>query len=261
MTGEIAIVGLGPGPAAWLTPEANEALAAATDVVGYIPYVARVPNRPGLARHASDNRVERDRARHAFALALEGRRVAVVSGGDPGIFAMAAAIFEVLDVDPAYRAVPVRVVPGLSAMQAAAARLGAPLGHDFCVLSLSDNLKPWPVVLRRLAAAVEGDFVVAIYNPASAARPRQLADAFDHLRAAKSAATPVAFARAIGRPEEGLHVTTLGEADAALADMSTLVIVGSSETRLVEGQGGRRWMLTPRSYGGATHPPLEGPPR
>ncbi len=261
MTGEIAIVGLGPGPAAWLTPEAGEVLAAATDLVGYFPYVARVPERPGLARHATDNRVERDRARHAFALALEGRRVAVVSGGDPGIFAMAAAIFEALEAEPAFRAVPVRVVPGLSAMQAAAARLGAPLGHDFCVLSLSDNLKPWPIVLRRLAAAVEGDFVIAIYNPASTARPTQLTEAFDHLRAGKSAATPVAFARAIGRPDERLHVTTLGEADAALADMSTLVIVGSSETRLVEGQGGRRWMLTPRSYGGAPRPLPEGPPR
>ena len=250
--GEIAVIGLGPGPMAWLTPEAGAVLAEATDLVGYIPYVARVPERPGLARHSSDNRVERDRARHAFALALEGRRVAVVSGGDPGIFAMAAAIFETLDAEPVFRSVPVRVVPGLSAMQAAAARLGAPLGHDFCVLSLSDNLKPWWVVLRRLTAAVEGDFVVAIYNPASAARPAQLADAFDHLRVGKHAATPVAFARAIGRPDEALHLTTLGEADAALADMSTLVIVGSSETRLVEGQGGRRWMLTPRSYGGAS---------
>ena len=232
--------------------------------MGYIPYVSRVPERPGLARHASDNRVERDRARHAFALALEGRRVAVVSGGDPGIYAMAAAIFEALEAEPAFRAVPVRVVPGLSAMQAAAARLGAPLGHDFCVLSLSDNLKPWPIVLRRLAAAAAGDFVIAIYNPASKARPARLAEAFDHLRARKSAATPVAFARAIGRPDEGLHLTTLGEADAALADMSTLVIVGSSETRLVEGQGGRRWMLTPRSYGGAMaalDPRPDGPPR
>ena len=264
MTGEIAVVGLGPGPAAWLMPEAHEALAQATDLVGYIPYVSRVPERPGLARHASDNRAERDRARHAFALALEGRRVAVVSGGDPGIYAMAAAIFEALEAEPAFRAVPVRVVPGLSAMQAAAARLGAPLGHDFCVLSLSDNLKPWPIVLRRLAAAAAGDFVITIYNPASKARPARLAEAFDHLRARKSAATPVAFARAIGRPDEGLHLTTLGEADAALADMSTLVIVGSSETRLVEGEGGRRWMLTPRSYGGAMaalDPRPDGPPR
>jgi precorrin-3B C17-methyltransferase len=247
--GEIAVVGLGPGPAGWLVPEAAEALDLATDLVGYIPYVARVPERPGLLRHASDNRVEIDRARHAFQLALEGRRVAVVSGGDPGVFAMAAAVFEALESDPACRAVPVRVVPGLSAMQAAAARLGAPLGHDFCAISLSPNLKPWAVVLRRLQAAAEGDFVMALYNPASRARPLQIGQAFDHLRGLKAAATPVAFARAVGRPDERLHLTTLGEAAPALVDMATLVIVGSSETRLVAGQGGRRWMLTPRSYG------------
>ncbi len=251
--GEIAIVGLGPGPAAWLTPEADDRSRGRRPTSWATSPMWRA-YRSGRAstRHASDNRVERDRARHAFTLALEGRRVAVVSGGDPGIFAMAAAIFETLDAEPALRTVPVRVVPGLSAMQAAAARLGAPLGHDFCVLSLSDNLKPWPVVLRRLSAAVDGDFVIAIYNPMSKARPAQLGDAFDHLRARKHIATPVAFARAIGRPDERLHLTTLGEADPALADMATLVIVGSSETRLVEGQGGRRWMLTPRSYGGVT---------
>ncbi len=262
--GEIAVVGLGPGPAGWLVPEAAEALNTATDLVGYTAYVARVPERPGLLRHASDNRVEIDRARHAFRLALGGRRVAVVSGGDPGVFAMAAAVFEALESDPACRAVPVRVVPGLSAMQAAAARLGAPLGHDFCAISLSHNLKPWDVVLRRLKAAAEGDFVMALYNPASQARPLQIGQALDHLRRLKGASTPVAFARAVGRPDERLHLTTLGEADPGLVDMATLVIVGSSETRLVEGQGGRRWMLTPRSYGFApsTDPRFsEGVPR
>lgn len=247
--GEVAVVGLGPGPAGWLVSEAAEALDNATDLVGYVPYVARVPERSGLLRHASDNRLEIDRARHAFRLALEGRRVAVVSGGDPGIFAMAAAVFEALESDPACRVVPVRVIPGLSAMQAAAARLGAPLGHDFCAISLSPNLKPWAIVLRRLRAAAEGDFVMALYNPASRARPLQIGQAFDHLRGLKAAATPVAFARAVGRPDEHLHLTTLGEADPALVDMATLVIVGSSETRLVAGQGGRRWMLTPRRYG------------
>ena len=148
MTGGLTIVGLGPGPAAWLTPEAEAALAAATDVVGYAPYVGRVPERAGLVRHPSDNRVERDRARHAFGLAADGRCVAVVSGGDPGVFAMAAAVFEALEAEPAWRSVPVKVLPGITAMQAAAARLGAPLGHDFCAISLSDNLKPWEVVLR-----------------------------------------------------------------------------------------------------------------
>ncbi len=256
--GTLTVVGLGPGPDAWLLPEAAAALAAATDLVGYIAYVARVPERPGLARHASDNRVELDRARHAFTLAAAGRHVAVVSGGDPGIFAMAAAVFEALDAEPAFRAVPLRVVPGLSAMQAAAARLGAPLGHDFCAISLSDNLKPWDVVLRRLTAAAAGDFVVALYNPASAARPTRLGEAFDHLRGLKAAATPVAFARAVGRPDERIHLTTLGGADPGLVDMATLVIVGSSETRWVEGRDGARWMLTPRSYG-ASQP--EGSPR
>lgn len=250
-SGTLAVVGLGPGPAGWLLPEAADVLAGATDLVGYIPYVARVPERPGLARHASDNRVETERARHAFALALAGRRVAVVSGGDPGVFAMAAAVVEALDAEPAFRAVPLRIVPGLSAMMAAAARLGAPLGHDFCAISLSDNLKPWGVVLRRLTAAAEGDFVVALYNPASKARPARLGEAFAHLRGCRGAATPVAFARAVGRPDERIHLTTLGEADSGLVDMATLVVVGSSETRWVEGQGGRRWMLTPRSYGAA----------
>lgn len=250
--GSLDVVGLGPGPAHWLTPEATAVLDRATDVVGYAPYVARVPERPGLLRHASDNRVELDRARHALDLALAGARVAVVSGGDPGIFAMAAAVFEALDRDgPRWAGVPVHVVPGVSAMQAAAARLGAPLGHDFCVMSLSDNLKPWSIVERRLRAAADGDFVLALYNPASAARPGQLGDAFAILRDLKSPATPVAFARAVGRPDEAIALMSLGEADPARADMSTLVIVGSSETRVVARPDGSHRMLTPRHYGGS----------
>ena len=263
VTGEIAIVGLWPGPAAWLTPEANEALAGGRPTSwATSPMWARVPDRPGLARHASDNRVERDRARHAFALALEGRRVAVVSGGDPGIFAMAAAIFETLDVEPAYRAVPVRVGAG-------------PFGHAGRGGQARRTARPR--FLRALAVRQSEALACRPAAPRGCGRGRLRRRDLQSglcrrglrssptpstmLRAGKSAATPVAFARAIGRPEEGLHLTTLGEADAALADMSTLVIVGSSETRLVEGQGGRRWMLTPRSYGGATHLPLEGPPR
>ncbi|HEX4768699.1 MAG TPA: precorrin-3B C(17)-methyltransferase [Lichenihabitans sp.] len=249
MTGSLAVVGLGPGPAAWLTPEAEAALAEATDLVGYAPYVARVPERVGLVRHPSDNRVELDRARHAFVLARQGRRVAVVSGGDPGVFAMAAAVVEALEAEPTFRVVPLRVLPGITAMQAAAARLGAPLGHDFCAISLSDNLKPWEVVLRRLKAAAEGDFVIALYNPASRARSGRLGEAFACLRDLKEGGTPLAFARAVGRPDERIHLTTLGEADATLADMATLVVIGSSETRYVEGGAGRRLMLTPRSYG------------
>jgi precorrin-3B C17-methyltransferase len=233
-----------------MTPEASDAIAAASDVIGYGPYVARLNLRPDQRAHASDNRVERDRARLALRLASEGRAVAVVSGGDPGVFAMAAAVFEAVEERPEWRALDLLVAPGVSAMQAAAARLGAPLGHDFCAISLSDNLKAWSVVERRLTAAAEGDFVIALYNPASKARPTRIVDAFDLLRRLKAATTPVAFARAVGRPDERLIVTTLGDADPSVVDMATLVIVGSSETRTIARDGERPWLLTPRSYGG-----------
>ena len=251
MSGCLAIVGLGPGPAEWLTPEASAAIAAATDIVGYGPYVERLALTQSQRTHASDNRAELARARLALALAAEGRWVAVVSGGDPGVFAMAAAVFEAIEEEARWRALDVSVVPGVSAMQAASARLGAPLGHDFCVLSLSDNLKPWSVVERRLRAAVDGDFVIALYNPASKARPSRIGEAFGLLRGLKSAATPVAFARAVGRADESLTITTLGAADLSRVDMATLIIVGSSETRLIVRDGARPWMLTPRSYGAA----------
>jgi precorrin-3B C17-methyltransferase len=225
----------------------NDALTRATDLVGYKPYLDRCPQREGQTRHASDNRVELERARDAIALAQQGRSVAVVSGGDPGVFAMAAAVFEALDTDDAARQISVTVMPGISAMQAASARLGAPLGHDFCVISLSDNLKPWSLIERRLIAAADGDFVIALYNPASKARPTQIFQAFDLLRTRKPNTTPVAFARAVGRPDEKLITTTLGEADPSLADMATLIIIGSSQTRLVARQGAAPWIYTPRS--------------
>ncbi len=245
--GRLRIVGLGPGTAAWITPEASALVAQATDLVGYAPYLARLATLPHQTVHASDNRVEVERARDALVLAASGRDVAVVSGGDPGIFAMAAAVFEAIEAgEPGWRELDVAVSPGVSAMQAAAARLGAPLGHDFCVISLSDNLKPWPLVARRLRAAAEGDFVIALYNPASRARPRQIFDAFALMREGKDPATPVAFARAVGRPDERVVVTTLGEADPGLADMATLVLIGSSETRLVWREGATPWMYTPR---------------
>ncbi|AIB14189.1 precorrin-3B C17-methyltransferase (plasmid) [Azospirillum argentinense] len=250
-TGWLKVVGLGPGTEDWLTPEARRDLAEATDLIGYFPYVDRVPPGPQV-RHASDNRVELDRARHALELAAEGRRVAVVSGGDPGIFAMAAAVFEALD-DPAapaaWHRVQLSVDPGISAMQAAAARAGAPLGHDFCAISLSDNLKPWEVVLKRLHLAAEADFVIALYNPISRARPWQLGAAFDALRDLRSAETPVILAQAVGRPDEALTITTLGAVDAAQADMRTCVIIGASHTRLVPREGAQPWVYTPRSYG------------
>jgi precorrin-3B C17-methyltransferase len=251
VSGRVAIVGLGPGPARWMTPEASAEIETASDVVGYAPYVKRLTLRPDQRAHASDNRVELDRARLALTLATEGHAVAVVSGGDPGVFAMAAALFEAIEEKPEWRALDVAVAPGVTAMQAAAARLGAPLGHDFCAISLSDNLKPWAIVERRLKAAAEADFVLALYNPASKARPSRIVEAFDLLRALKGAATPVAFARAVGRADEALVLSTLGEADVSLVDMATLVIVGSSETRFVARDGARVWMLTPRSYGGA----------
>ncbi len=250
MTGSLFVVGLGPGPACWIAPEAMEALNAASDIVGYQPYIDRIPERAGQLRHGSDNRVELDRAQHALAMATEGRRVAVVSGGDPGVFAMAAAVFEAIESgDPTWRSLDVTVIPGISAMQAAASRLGAPLGHDFCAISLSDNLKPWSIVERRLRAAADGDFVIALYNPASKARPDRIHQAFGLLRDCKSESTPVAFARAIGRDDERIVLTTLGGAEPGLADMSTLVMIGSSETRFIDRPGRTPWMLTPRSYG------------
>jgi precorrin-3B C17-methyltransferase len=246
----LLIVGLGPGPAHWLTPEADAALASATDLVGYAPYLDRLPARSGQTRHASDNRVEMERAGLALNLAEAGRRVAVVSGGDPGVFAMAAAVFEAVATEPArWQMLDIRVLPGISAMLAAAARLGAPLGHDFCAISLSDNLKPWEAVQQRLNAAIDGDFVIALYNPASRARPQRIHEAFALLRGRKPATTPVAFARAVGRPDEHIVTVTLAQADPGIADMSTLVLIGSNETRFIARQGSTPWMLTPRTYG------------
>jgi precorrin-3B C17-methyltransferase len=249
VSGRVTVVGLGPGPAEWMTPEASAAIKAATDVVGYGPYVERLALRTNQRAHTSNNRVEMDRARFALSIAVEGRAVAVVSGGDPGVFAMAAAVFEATEESPQWLKLDIAVAPGVTAMQAAAARLGAPLGHDFCAISLSDNLKPWAIVERRLRAAAEGDFVIALYNPASKARPTRITQAFDLLRTVKSTTTPVAFARAVGRANEKLTLTTLGEADASLADMATLLVIGSSETRFILREGARPWMLTPRAYG------------
>jgi precorrin-3B C17-methyltransferase len=250
MTGQLSVVGLGPGPACWIAPEASAVLEDASDIVGYQPYVDRLPVRKEQARHVSDNRLEAERARQALEMAAEGRRVVVVSGGDPGIFAMAAAVIEAIDAgEPSWRLLDVKVVPGISALQAAAARLGAPLGHDFCAMSLSDNLKPWSVIDRRLRAAADADFVIVLFNPASKARPQGIHDAFALLRDCKSATTPVAFARAIGREDERIILSDLAGADPTVADMSTLVMIGSSETRFVARPGQVPWLLTPRSYG------------
>ncbi|NIH87575.1 precorrin-2 C(20)-methyltransferase [Amycolatopsis granulosa] len=239
--GEVVVVGLGPAGPEWLTPEASEALAAAEHIVGYGPYVAKVPQRAGQVRHASGNRVEADRARHALELAAAGARVAVVSSGDPGVFAMASAVLE--QAAELAEPVPVRVLPGVTAASAAAARAGAPLGHDYCVLSLSDRLKPWEVIERRLDAAGAADLVVAMYNPASKTRTGQLARAREVLLRHRPGSTPVVVARDVGGAAESVTVTTLAEFDPGTVDMRCLVIVGSSRTRVTHGQ-----VWTPRSY-------------
>ncbi|MBR8741880.1 precorrin-2 C(20)-methyltransferase [Nocardiopsis sp. MG754419] len=238
---ELLVVGLGPGPEHWLTPEADAALAEVDHVVGYGPYVDRVPQRPGLTRHASGNTVEIDRARLALGLARDGGRVAVVSGGDAGVFGMATAVFEAAE-DPAFQDVPVRVLPGVSAVQAVAARAGAPVGGDFAVMSLSDRLKPWEVIEGRLRAVAEADMALAIYNPASRARIAQIATARDVLLEHRKSETVVVIGRDVGREGESLEVTTLGGLDPAAIDMRCLIIVGASGTRV--SRTGRVW--TPR---------------
>lgn len=247
MNGSLAVVGLGPGAPAMQTPEATAALERATDLVGYAPYLARVPERAGQARHPSGNGEELERAKLALRLAAAGRRVAVVSSGDPGVFAMASTVFEALESgEPAWREIAVEVIPGVSAMFAAAARVGAPLGHDFCAISLSDNLKPWSDVARRLTAAAQAGFVVALYNPGSRVRPTQFGAALALLREALPGATPVVFASAIGTEAERIETVALAEADPSRADMQTLVLIGSAATRQIERPGASPWIYTPR---------------
>ncbi|SAK49577.1 precorrin-3 methyltransferase [Caballeronia catudaia] len=246
--GTLTVIGLGPGSAELMTPAARAALIAAEDVLGYETYVRMAsPFRDDQRMHITDNREELQRARHAFELASEGRRVVVVSSGDPGVFAMAAAVLEALDdgyaSHPEWRAVKLAIVPGVSASLATAARAGAPLGHDFCVLSLSDNLKPWSVIEKRIAHACEADLVMAFYNPLSKARPWQFDRAIEIVRRYRSAATPVVLGRDIGRPAEALRVVKLSELKSDLVDMRTMVIVGSSTTRVVGD-----WVYTPRWY-------------
>ncbi|MEV6595592.1 precorrin-2 C(20)-methyltransferase [Actinoplanes sp. NPDC051346] len=245
--GQVTVVGLGPGARGWLTPDAQAALAEADDVVGYGPYVDRVPANPRQRRHASDNRVEAERAAFALDLAKRGRRVAVVSSGDPGVFAMAAAVLEVSE-DPQWKDVPVRVVPGLTAAQAVASRAGAPLGHDFCIMSLSDRLKPWEIIASRLAAAAGADLVIALYNPASQSRKEQLVRARELLLEHRAPQTPVVVGRDVGGPQETVRVTTLAELDPATIDMRCLLIIGSSQTRVVSRGDGSTQVYTPRSY-------------
>ncbi|MEG4403942.1 precorrin-3B C(17)-methyltransferase [Microcoleus sp. MON2_D5] len=249
--GKLAIVGTGPGGAPWMSPEVKEILREATDWVGYKFYLDLAGTlREGQKRHDSDNREEIDRARFALDLAASGQSVAVVSSGDPGIFAMAAAVFEAIDFDakPEWQGIDIRVAPGISAMQAAAAAIGAPLGHDFCVISLSDILKPWEVIEQRIAAAAIADFAIAFYNPISKQRIWQLSRAIEILLQSRDPKTPVILGRNLGRPGQSVRVCTLGEFQPQDADMRTLVIVGSSQTRIIPRKYGDVWVYTPRRY-------------
>lgn len=248
--GQLFIVGTGPGAANWMSPEVKEILSEATDLVGYSFYLDLAGSlREGQRRHEFDNREELARAEMALDLAAEGRIVAVVSSGDPGIYAMAAAVFEVLDCNPQpkWQSIKIHVAPGISAIQAAAARIGAPIGHDFCVISLSDILKPWSIIERRIIAAAEADLAIAFYNPASKQRTSQLASARDILLRYRSPQTIVVLARNIGRAEESVVVRTLADLSPQEVDMRTLVLVGSSKTRTVPHPGGV-WVYTPRKY-------------
>ncbi len=239
--GWVTVVGLGPGAADMVTPQVAAAIAAATDIVGYQPYVARIAPRDGLRLHASDNREEIARASHALDMAAAGRRVVIVSSGDPGVFAMASALFEALEGAPAPD-FDIRILPGITAMLAAAAALGAPLGHDFCAINLSDNLKPWALIEQRLRLAAKADFAMALYNPRSKSRPEGFARALDILREECGPDRLISFARAVSTPEQALNTVTLAEARPDMADMRSVVIVGNSATRRL-GQ----WVYTPRS--------------
>lgn len=242
MKGRLTVAGLGPGAPGMVTPEVAEALAGATDILGYAPYVARIPPRPGLTMHPSDNRQELDRAAHALDLAEAGAEVVIVSSGDPGVFAMAAAVFETLGARPDPDAVEIRILPGITAMLAAAAAAGAPLGHDFCTLNLSDNLKPPALIERRLRAAISGDFAVAMYNPRSASRPATFAGLLEIMRAECGPERLMILARNVSLPDQTIRVAPLADIRAEMVDMRTLVILCNSATRRVG-----RWTYAPRS--------------
>ena len=242
MNGWIVVAGLGPGDPALVTSEVTAALDEATDVIGYIPYVARVADRPGLTLHPTDNRVELDRAQHALELAEQGAKVVIVSSGDPGVFAMASALFEALEnASEAQRDLEIRILPGITAMLAAAAKAGAPLGHDFCVINLSDNLKPFDLIEKRLRHAARADFAMAFYNPRSKSRPTGFETTLEILREECEAERLITFARAVSTPDEHLLTVPLSEATPDMADMRTVVIVGNSATRRVG-----KWVYTPR---------------
>ncbi|MEX0304661.1 MAG: precorrin-3B C(17)-methyltransferase [Leisingera sp.] len=243
--GWVVIAGLGPGNEALVTQEVRDAISEATDIVGYIPYVKRIEPREGLTLHATDNRVEVDRATHALEMAAEGKRVVVVSSGDPGVFAMASAVFEALEnnaeANPAWLDLEIKVLPGITAMLAAAAAIGAPLGHDFAAINLSDNLKPWSLIEKRLQLVGEAGLAMAFYNPRSKSRPHQFARALEILREACGQDTLITFARDVTKPGQELLTVPLKDATPEMADMRTVVIVGNRDTRRVG-----NYVYTPR---------------
>jgi precorrin-3B C17-methyltransferase len=250
VTGKLTVVGTGPGNPEQTTPEAQRAIDSSRVFYGYGPYLDRLTLRPDQQRIASDNREELDRAKAALNAAAAGETVCVVSGGDPGVFAMAAAVCEAIEGGPpAWRDLDVQIVPGVTAMLAVAARVGAPLGHDFCAISLSDNLKPWTLIEQRLRAVAGAGLVIALYNPVSKSRPWQLGTAFAILREELPWSTPVIFGRAAGRADEAIQIVTLADADPGQADMATCVIVGSPETRLVERPNRPSLIYSPRGTG------------
>ena len=244
--GEVVVVGLGPGADRWTTDEVRHELSAATDLVGYVTYLDRVAVRTGQVRHASDNRVESERATFALDLAKRGKRVVVVSSGDPGVFAMAAAVLEVA-AEPEWSGVPVRVVPGMTAANAVASRVGAPLGHDYAVISLSDRLKPWDIVATRLAAVAAADMAIAVYNPASKSRTWQVGAMRDLLLEHRGPDTPVVIGRAVGSDQESVRTVRLADLEPSEIDMRCLLIIGSSQTRIV-GTGCGAQVFTSRRY-------------
>jgi precorrin-3B C17-methyltransferase len=247
MSGSVVIAGIGPGDDDLVTPHVTDALAKATDIVGYFPYVDRIAPRDGLTRHGSDNRVEIDRSQHALEMALEGKHVVVVSSGDPGVFAMAAAVFEALENGPKdWLNIDISVLPGITAMLAASARAGAPLGHDFCAINLSDNLKPWSIIEKRLRLAAEADFAMAFYNPRSKSRPEGFERTLEILKDTCGDDRPVIFARNVSRPDETIKIVPLSQTTPDMADMRTMVLVGSSQTRIIEREIGPI-VYTPRS--------------
>ncbi|NNA94097.1 precorrin-3B C(17)-methyltransferase [Pseudomonas gessardii] len=250
--GRLAVIGLGPGAAELMVPAVKAELARCSDVLGYETYVRMAgPFRADQVQHCTDNREEMQRARHAFELAAQGRSVVVVSSGDPGVFAMAAAVLEALheSSDPAWQRVELEILPGVSASLATAAQAGAPLGHDFCVMSLSDNLKPWSIIEKRLDLACQADLALAFYNPISRSRPWQLGRALEIVAQHRVAATPVVLGRDIGRPGQTLRTTTLGQLTPDQVDMRTMVLIGSSTTCTFPRVGGGEWVYTPRWYG------------